>query len=396
MLRFLPDRIAPATGGRLMGHLHASGDVDVGFAMDELDLSLGPTPAERRVRVHGGRLFTSNNFDTLDVDHVTFEAGLSHAEAYGSVDTVHNQLNVTVDRIDFPDLDVWLRRLGFPAFAKHAGDGKIVITGNINDPTIHGGTVLSGIPCIDKLAVEGTMHGDILDIGQLSTSAFGGKLSGHALVHLGDTQVIEKLHLEGGGLAVARMCGPPGIAAGTLDRAEVDFHGTFDPNRSIPDWLALASVYATAAKLTVYGDAYDNVSMCLNRNDDTACRPRPAHLDDDDLQECAAGKRGGNGFCAVVSATREAGGRLDATIAKQPATGGDARPPGQHVQARRHDRARGRARRGTRSAAGPRPHRHGRRLRVGGAAPRRHARRAPGQRRDRAAARLGARRLHRR
>nr|HEX4317606.1 translocation/assembly module TamB domain-containing protein [Kofleriaceae bacterium] len=320
--RFLPARLAAATGGKLLGHLHAAGDVDVGFALDELDLSLGPTVADRAVRVHKGRLFTNDDFDTIDIDHVAFDAGQSHASVYGSVDTVHGELHhVTIDG-EFPDLDVWLARLGLPPIAKKAGDGKIVIDGRLDDPTVSIDTVLSGVPCIDKLTVHGQAHGDVIDIPRLATDGFGGPLQGSARIRIGGAvPVLEKLHLEGTKLAVAKMCGLAGTASGTLDRAEIDAHGSIDKSRPLPEWLALASVYATAGKLEVFGDAYSNVSVCLNRKDDTACRPRASHLDDDDLQECAAGKAGTGGFCAVVSATRDAGGRLDATIAKLPGAG---------------------------------------------------------------------------
>ena len=221
---------------------------------------------------------------------------------------------MTIEDIEAPDLDVWLGRLGLPRFAKGAGGGTIVLDGDLSDPTAEITLQLSGVPCLDKLALHGFAKGDTLDLGHLSTAAFGGELAGSARLRLGNTPYIEKLHLAGGNLAAAKLCGLAGIAKGNLDSVELDLHGSIDNTRPVSDWMDLASASIKARHLEVYGDGYANVQVCVNRSDDASCRPRPAKLADTDLADCTAAKRGG--FCAVATATRDDGGTLDATIAQ--------------------------------------------------------------------------------
>ena len=76
---------------------------------------------------------------------------------------------------------------------------------------------------------------------------------------------------------------------------------------------------AKAPKLSVLGDPYSEVALCLNRKDDTACRPRPLSVGPEDLTACAVAKKSG-GSCIVATAKRDGGGVLDATVAKLPAT----------------------------------------------------------------------------
>lgn len=316
--RFLPPALLAATGGQVWGHVHTSGDLDEGFALDDFDLSLGVSRADRRVHVHSGRIFTNDRFDTAKLENVAIAAGLSTIVVNGTVDQAHHKFGkVSIDG-EFPDLNVWLKRLGYPAFAASAGGGHIVIDGDMSNPTVDIDTTLGGVPCIDKLVFHGRVHDNTLDIHRMTTSKFGGELTGSATIKLGDTPVIDKLHFAGNKLLVPRLCGLDKLGAtGTLDKLELDLHGAVDKNRKPIDWLDYAQVYLSAPKLSVSGESFSNVSLCLNRKDDgDKCRTRNAHLDDDDLQECEAGKKGG--FCAVVTAGRDAGGRFDATVAKLP------------------------------------------------------------------------------
>ena len=134
--------------------------------------------------------------------------------------------------------------------------------------------------------------------------------------------MIERLQLTGTRLDASKLCGLKGVK-GTLDEVSVDLHGEVNPRRSAMDYLGLGQVYARADHLTVLDDRYSAISACLNRRDDARCRARPASADTGDRAECEDGKRaaatGGNGFCVVASATRDAGGTLDATIARLPA-----------------------------------------------------------------------------
>jgi hypothetical protein len=320
--RFLPRSVGPL-GRFLQGRLRAIGDVDEGFELREFDLALGATPSEKALRVYHGRLFTKDKFGSIRIENVFADAGKSHAELNGLVDVDRNDMNLRIDGT-FPDLDVWLSRFGLPALVKSAGGGVIVIQGPLTRPTVNVDTTLAGVPCIDQLKLENLVYrGDTIDIQKLSSPGLGGQLTGKGLIRLGGSApVIERLQLTGSRLDASRLCGLKGVK-GTIDELDVDLHGEINPRRSPLDYLGLGQVYARADHLSVLDDRYSAISACINRRDDSRCRARPASADAEDRAECEDGKRaaaaGGNGFCVVASATRDAGGTLDATIAQLPA-----------------------------------------------------------------------------
>jgi hypothetical protein len=324
--RFLPEAVRPV-GTLLKGDLTAVGDADVGFSLEKFDLSIGRTEKEKAVRVYNGRLFTSNNFDTLKIQQVNADAGRTRVTVRGTVDLKNRMWDAhdpLVIRGEFPDLGEWLKRFGLPDIVKTAGGGQIVVTGPISKPIVNVATELGGIACLDKVRIIDSQYDsakEILDIRRLETRTFGGTLTGSARIKTPDKKagrpaVIEKMHVDGKRLDAAKICGLAGIAKGTVDTVDADLAGTVDPNREPLDWLNLAKVHARADRVEILGDKFTNVAMCVNRRDDHICRPRTQYLDTNDLQECEQGKR--NGFCAVATATRDGGGTVDATVARLP------------------------------------------------------------------------------
>lgn len=322
--RFLPKQVAGPVGKFLQGRLRAIGDVDEGFELSDFDLALGATPTEKAIRVHHGRLFAQKKFDFLKIENVYVEAGKSHAEINGNVEIANNRMNVRIDG-DFPDLDVWLERFKLPVLFKSAGGGQIVIHGPLNQPTITVNTVLAGVPCIDKLQLDNFVkEGDTITVSRMSSPGLGGQLTGSGQFRVGGAApVINRFELTGYRLDAAKLCGLKGTVKGTIDEVNASLHGTIDPKRTALEWLGLGQVYARADHLTILDDRYSGIAACLNRQNDSACRPRPAVVKPDDLQQCDDGKRAGaangTGFCMVAAATRDAGGTLDATIAQLPA-----------------------------------------------------------------------------
>ncbi len=318
--RFLPPKIRTSVGKFASGRLSAKGDVDEGFALEDFDLALGPTATDKAIRVFHGRLFTDNNFGTIQFDKVDVEAGRSKARFDGQVDTRTTVVDMTIDG-SFPDLDVWLKKFGLPPLFRSANGGVIHITGKLGQPKIDARTTLAGVPCIDTLRLDAvTIQNGIVDVQAMSSPGLGGRISGTARLRLGAVPYIEKLHLTGAGLEAAKLCGLAGKVKGTLDTVDVNLHGSIDQSRKAMDWLALASVYATSQHLSIYGDGYRAVAACLNQGNDTRCRPRGlTYLDTGDRALCDDAKRVAGGFCLVASATHEAGGTVDATVAKLPA-----------------------------------------------------------------------------
>ena len=322
--RFLPRSVGPL-GRFLQGRLRAIGDVDEGFEFREFDLALGATPNEKALRVHHGRLVTRDKLGTIRIDNVYADAGKSHAQLNGTIDVDHNNMSLTIDG-EFPDLDVWLQRFGLPVLFKSAGGGVIKIQGPLTKPTIQVDTTLAGVPCIDQLKLERLVYrGDTIDIQKMTSPGLGGQLTGSGSIRVGGAvPVIERMQLTGSRLDASRLCGLKGIVKGTIDEVEASVRGEINPRRTPFEWLGLGQVYARADHLSVLDDRYSAIAACVNRRDDARCRARPASVDTSDKAQCEDGKRAaagsGNGFCVVASATRDAGGTLDATVAQLPAS----------------------------------------------------------------------------
>jgi hypothetical protein len=325
--RFLPANVARSVGRFLQGRLRAVGDVDEGFELSDFDLALGRDAREKAFRVHKGRLFTSDAFDTIRIDKVAVDAGRSHAVFDGVVDVKHDDMHVSVDG-DFPDLDVWLKRFDLPALFKSAGGGTIVITGPITKPRVRVNTTLSGVPCLDKLQLTDLLiEGDEVTATKLSSPGLGGELTGSARLRVGGAYpIVERLALHGAKLDASRLCKLGGRVVGTIDAldAEVKSPIVVTPDKTPMDWLALAQVAAHAEKLSIAGQKVSHVGACVNvaPTDEkllASCKPRPTLFAASE-QDCAAGMRDADkgGFCALATASRDDGGRLDIMAVKLP------------------------------------------------------------------------------
>ncbi|MEO8550066.1 MAG: translocation/assembly module TamB domain-containing protein, partial [Kofleriaceae bacterium] len=317
--RFLPKPIPTSVGRYLGGKLTALGDIDKGFALEEFDLTLGPTPTDKLVRVHKGRLFTENAFDTIGIQKVAVEAGRSHAVFDGYVDAVKKTLAITIDG-DFPDLDAWLRRFGLPQFATRAGGGQIVINGPLKSPTVGVRLNLGGVPCMDSLTLDAEIKDQVATIRHVSSTGLGGTLDGSGVVSLATPKVIEKFHLEGRKIDASRLCGLVGIVKGTLDTIDVDIkRTTIVPNRPPLDWLAVMTAKLKASHLSVMNDPVSNLAVCVNgaAGDNAACGADKAHLAAEDPRACTDAKQRG-GACVVATATRDRGGALAAMVIDVP------------------------------------------------------------------------------
>ncbi|MEJ7603794.1 MAG: hypothetical protein WKG01_38265, partial [Kofleriaceae bacterium] len=231
--RFLPDPIPRSVGKFLQGRLTAVGNKREGFALEDFDLALGATMKERAIRAYKGRLFTDDEFGSIQIEQVHVDAGRSRAVFDGKVDLANDAIDVEIDG-NFPDLDVWLKRFGLPQFVTSAGGGKIRITGSLTKPRINVATELGGVPCLDKVRiVDAIYEGNTIDVRSLTSAGLGGTLTGNARIRLGGSQpVIEALHLDGKKLDAAKLCGLTGKVKGNLDTLQVDLAGSVDNNRS--------------------------------------------------------------------------------------------------------------------------------------------------------------------
>ncbi|HEY5920393.1 MAG TPA: translocation/assembly module TamB domain-containing protein [Kofleriaceae bacterium] len=325
--RFLPPRAVSSVGKFLSGQLRVRGDVIEGFALENFDLALGRTPEEKAIRVYNGRIFTKDSFDWINIEDVEFQAGRSHAVINGAIEYLEENgefyyRNLRI-RGDYPDLSMWLERFGLPPLVQSAGGpGEIVLDGPIKNPTINVRVMLAGVPCIDTLRVDNAVIKDGILNAKMSTTGLGGNLSGTVRADIASAvKVIQRLELTGTKVDAAKLCGLKGKAKGTIDNVKISITEPtrIDPNKSAPDWLASMTLTATAPKLNIMGESYSRVAIRVNQN---FLKSIPSwlttRLDPDDIAQCDdAAKRGG--FCALVEATRDLGGKLGTLIADVPA-----------------------------------------------------------------------------
>jgi hypothetical protein len=334
--RFLPDKVATNGGRFLSGKLSVKGDVEEGFAMSDFDLALGRTPKERAIQVYGGRVFAKNDFEYIDFQKVHFRAGANQAMISGPIVWEKDQFvykNVEITG-DYPELGKWLVRFGLPPIAASAGGGgSIILNGPVTNPTINARTTLSGVPCLDKVRIDSsTFHDGILD-AKFSTAGLGGSLRGTARLDVsGDLPVIQKLVIAGENVDASKLCGIEGQAKGTLDTVQIEVgRTTIVKNRPAAEWMPFVKAHLSAPKLTVHGETYSGVSLCVNHaNDDKLCRPWAGRLDSDDLAGCEDAKKRG-GFCMVAAATRDLGGKLAATVIDVPRQPAPRHPVDEHL-----------------------------------------------------------------
>jgi hypothetical protein len=323
--RFLPPRAVSSVGKFLSGKLRVRGDVIEGFALENFDLALGRTPDEKAIRVYAGRIFTKQAFDWINIENVQFTAGRSHAVINGAIEYVDGEFYYRKLRIvgDYPDLSMWLERFGLPPIVQSAsGGGEIVLDGPIKNPTINVRVMLAGLPCIDTLKVDqATIKDGILD-AKMSTTGLGGNLSGTVRADIsGPTKIVQRLDLTGNRVEAAKLCGLKGMVKGTIDNLKI---GISQPTaiasgKKVTDWLAALTMTATAPKLNILGENYSRVAIRVNQN---LLKSIPSwlttRLDADDVTQCEDAARR-DGFCALVEATRDLGGKLGMLVADVPA-----------------------------------------------------------------------------
>lgn len=325
--RFLPPNVVSSIGKFLSGKLTVSGDIEEGFELKNFDLALSRTASKKdrgAFHLFKGRIFAKNNFEQISIERVRLEAGRNWAEFNGGLEVINGELHYKHLEIDesFPDLGEWLQRFGLPGFNISSGAGRIVLNGPVKNPTVTLRTELAGIPCIDTLSIPYAKYEDGRIEAQLSTSGLGGNLKGSLAAEIGqNTKTITKLELTGTRVEAAKLCGLKGVVKGQLETVKIslDKPTTIDKNREGVDWLGAVKVQVTAPKLNVLGETYSKVAITLNQKLTNVPAWLWRRLDSDDEKQCNDAN-GRGGFCAIVEATRDLGGKLGAVVADVPAS----------------------------------------------------------------------------
>ena len=185
-----------------------------GFALEDFDLvARHDADDARRCRVHKGRLFTDDAFDSIHIEKVHVEAGQSRAMFDGKVDLSHEDHRPRGSRATSPTSTSGCRRFDLPAFVTSAGGGSvIIIKGKLTNPKINVNTELAGVPCLDRLRLDrhAVLGRRSLEIRKMTSQGLGGELTGSGRVRIpdgGGTPFVERLYCRGAGSRPRKLCG---------------------------------------------------------------------------------------------------------------------------------------------------------------------------------------------
>jgi hypothetical protein len=322
---WLPPIVRDSLGRYLRGRMRAVGKSDVQLSLADIDLALGRSRTERLTRIHSGRIYTANNFTSVELEALKVTAGATAVTVNGGVSFSNDSFGFDVAG-QSGDLAAWLRRLRAPALATAADDARVNIDGRWVDGELQlaldGKASLRGVPTVDQVDVVARLEDDLLFIDSLSSPGLGGSLTGSGQIRVSGTPFIEKLDLQGAGLDVKKLPIRGGAVTGTIRAAKLTARGSLAGKRDVFDWLSLASGYATSDDLAVLGDRYQDAAVCINYADDELCRRPGTAIGETQTAACDAAKQGGT--CVVARASRADGGALDVTLAT-PARGKSTR-----------------------------------------------------------------------
>ncbi len=325
--RFLPESVRRHLGRYVRGNFSGNGDTTTGFALRNIDLVIGQRPTDVTARLYGGRIFTTDNFSTLKVARdqpLRARVGETSTSISGDIFSRDRKLDLKLANLESPDLGRWLRRLGVTAVATSATGGAIEISGPMTSPAIDATALLSGIPMLGQAQLSTRFEDQTLQIKSVQSATLGGSLTGRGTIRLtpGGAPYVESLSVSGQKISAEKMAAAGGLvgkASGTLDTVELSVRGSLARRDNALDWIDLVDAYIQADRVTVGGDLYEDIGVCVSRTTSThpQCRRRDAALADATEAACDEARRKG-GSCVVAHATRQDGGDLDLQLTKIP------------------------------------------------------------------------------
>jgi TamB, inner membrane protein subunit of TAM complex len=327
--RFLPESARKHLGRYVRGDFSGNGDTTSGFALRNIDLVIGQRPTDVTARLFGGRIFTTDNFSTLEVAReqpLRARVGKTSATISGSILARTRWLKLKLSSVESPDLGQWLRRLGISPIATSASDGSVEIVGPITAPAIDATALLAGIPILGQAQLSTHFENQVIDITSVQSGTLGGSLAGRGKVRLsavaGGAPFIESLTVTGKKLSAEKMAAAGGLAgkaSGTVNTVEISARGSLGRRDNLVDWLDLVDAYIQADRLTLYGDDYEDIGVCISRTTSShpQCRRRDDALADASEAACAEIRRKG-GSCVMAHASRQGGGDVDVQLSKLP------------------------------------------------------------------------------
>ncbi|MEZ4367261.1 MAG: hypothetical protein R2939_13395 [Kofleriaceae bacterium] len=325
--RWLPPAIGRARGHYLSGSFVLDGDPTVSIGIDDVDLELRRTrTGGATTSLRGGEIVGEDELERFTIR--PDRAGRPLTVSTGGTELrISGTSNARAETIDLAvvgsssELGWWLARFGAPPIARRAERAAVTIRGPIASPVIDVDARLGQVEAVGSLEVAARLEDRHLELTSLRSAGLGGDLRGRGAIELdgpGGAPYLALLAVEGRGLSAERLASAAGqapVVRGTIDELALRARGSLAGRREPMDWLALAQGKGVARQLEVAGEAYQDIGVCLNLPTERACLRPEAPRDDDDLDQCKDAVAGG-GACVAATASRVAGGVIDAVVSQ--------------------------------------------------------------------------------
>ncbi|MCL4226053.1 MAG: hypothetical protein KJZ91_16440 [Myxococcales bacterium] len=194
--------------------------------------------------------------------------------------------------------------------ASTSGKTTVKIGGTLDDPRLRSDLVLRGVPCLGTLRGTVRFEKDVLHLDSVTSSSLGGRLRVTGRVRTAPAVALQSVRVQATGVDLARTCALKDTLAGRVN-ADVTLSGPPDPMRLV------YRGHACADKLGLMGETLGDVALWLNQRPGakSACtNPAPPAVSPEAIDACLRTGEATSGRCAIVRATRQAGGELAGAV----------------------------------------------------------------------------------
>lgn len=190
-----------------------------------------------------------------------------------------------------------------------SGNTVVQIGGSLDDPRIKSTLALRGVPCIGAVTGSVRYEDDVVHIDSIRSSSLGGRLRVSGAVRVAPHTSLQPLRVSAQGVDLGKTCAVRDKLAGKVS-AEVTLTGPLDPRKLVYQG------WACADQVIALGETLDDVAVWLNKKPGKlGCHNSSAvPVSDAAINACLATAATSNGRCAILRATRAAGGEIAGAV----------------------------------------------------------------------------------
>ncbi len=351
---WLPAPLSRAVGSRLDGHFHAlrrKGDTKYGISVDKLDLQLGRLSVDRgqiyvdkslaKVLFDGVR-FTMPNFTgtlrctihtggtAVEFDDQDCEAEIESGNVEALIKLFQSSSRKPAAKPGKTAATATTRTIAQPRRARRGrpsrrlrqaqpapiatrattGTTKVKIGGSLDDLKLTSDLALRGVPCIGAVRGSVRLENNVLHIDNATSRSLGGTLKVSGAVKLEPSPYFQPLRAVATNVDLGKTCSINETLTGKVS-ADLTLHGPPDPRRLVYEG------YACSDRIVALGETLGDVAIWLNRKPGgkIGCQSKAGvSIGTLAIDTCLRTGDARGGRCAILRATREAGGEIAAAI----------------------------------------------------------------------------------